>query len=248
MVAYKLGKLPARKNSVALRLRDYLALTKLPNPPASAGHQNLADNNVFGNDEYGDCVCAGAGHETLLWNREAGKVVELTTANVLTMYTSLTGFDPNDPSTDNGTDMALAAKWRQRHGLVDNDGHAHKVAAYLAITPGNIHEIKQAIYLFGALGVGWELPSSAQEQFQAGKPWTVVRHADIEGGHYTSAVGYDPDYLYIITWGRVQPVAWEFFSKYNDEAIVYLSDEFLSAGKSPEGFNVKQLTQDLRAL
>lgn len=244
----KLGKLPARKNSVSLRLRDYLSLSKLPPAPESGGHVNLVtEHDLFGNDQYGDCVCAEAGHTTILFNKEANKDVQITTDNVLEMYSALTGFNPNDPSTDQGTDMAKAAKWRKKTGLLDASGKRHKISAYLALTPGNIEELKQAIHLFSCVGVGWELPESAQMQFEAGLPWTVT-HSPIEGGHDTGAIGYDPDFIYIITWGKVQKVTYEFFSKYCDEGIVYFSEEMLENGKSLEGFNVSQLRADLGAL
>lgn len=246
---YKLGKLPAVKNSVSFRLRDYLALSKLPQAPVTGGHQDLiTEHNMFDNDHYGDCVCAEAGHTTIQFNKEAGKTVNISTDNVLAMYTALTGFNPKDPNTDQGTDMALAAKWRQKTGLADMSDARHTIAAYLAVTPGNIEELKQAIYLFGCVGIGWELPNSAQEQFQEDEPWSVVPGAEIEGGHDTGAVGYDENYLYVITWGLVQRVTWEFFSRYMDEGIVYFSDEMLENGKSLEGFNVTQLTADLKAL
>ncbi len=244
----KLGKLPARKNSVSLRLRDYLKVSSLPKPPKNSSHMILMDHHMFGNDQYGDCVCAGAGHETLLWNNEAGRNIDLTTDNILQMYSDLTGFDPSNPSTDQGTDMALAAKWRRDTGLRDNTGQTHKVAAYLALTPGNIEEVKQVIYLFDAVGIGWELPESAQKQFARGKPWVIINGSPIEGGHYTAAIGYDPTFLYIITWGKIVRVSWRFFVKYNDEGIIYFSEEFLKSDKSPEGFDKQQLVYDLSQL
>jgi hypothetical protein len=203
---------------------------------------------MFGNDEYGDCVCAEAGHTTIQFNKEAKKDIHITTQNVLAMYSAVTGFNPDNPNSDQGTNMADAAKYRQKVGLSDINGDAHKVAAYLALTPGNIEELKQAIYLFSCVGIGWELPQSAQEQFQAGQPWSVVNGSPIEGGHDTGAVGYDQDYIYIITWGKVQKVEWAFFTKYCDEGIIYFSEEMLKNGESLDGFYVSQLTKDLGEL
>lgn len=245
----KLGKLPATKNSVSFRLRDYLLLSKLPGAPVSVDHYSaIKDWQMLGNDQYGDCVWAGAGHETMLWNKDGGNVVVMTDKNVLSDYTAVTGFNPNDPSTDSGTDMGVAASYRRKTGVVDATSKRHKVDAYLSLTPGNREELMQAIYLFENVGIGWEFPASAMEQFNAGKPWTVVNGSKIEGGHYTPALGYDKDYIYIVTWGKVQAVAWSFFDKYCDEAIVYLSSEMLKNGKSLEGFNNQQLITDLKGL
>jgi len=248
MIRYKLGKLPAIKNSVSFRLRDYLALSRLPSPPPTGGHPTLVtEHNMFGNDEVGDCTCADIGHVTLYWNKEAGKDVNVSTQDVLALYSAVSGYN-GTPATDNGANMADVAKYHQTIGLQDTSGTYHKCAAYMAVTPGNFEELKQSIYLFGACSIGWELPESAQEQFQADRPWSVVKGSPIEGGHDTLAVGYDTDYLYIVTWGQVQKVTWPFVVKYMDEGIVKLSDEMLENGKSLEGFDVDQLQTDLAAL
>lgn len=245
---YKLGKLPAVKNSVSFRLRDYLKLSTLPQAPVVGGHIDLAnDGQMFGNDAVGDCTCADVGHATLYWNKEAGKEVSISTTDVLAMYSAITGFNGTE-QTDTGANIADVAKYHQKTGLQDIAGNYHKIAAYMAVTPGNFEEIKQSIYLFGACSMGWELPESAQYQFQAEHPWSVVEYSPIEGGHDTLAVGYDADYLYVITWGRVQKVEWAFVSKYNDEGIVKLSEEMLENGKSLEGFDAVQLTEDINVL
>jgi hypothetical protein len=248
-VRYKLGKLPAIKNSVSFRLRDYLALATLPKVPKSAGHLNLAktDHNMFGNDTVGDCTCADVAHATLYWNRATGKIINISTANVIALYSAVSGYN-GSPETDNGANMATVATYHQKTGIQDESGSYHKIAAYLAISPGNIEELKQSIHLFEACSVGWELPDSAQNQFSNNQPWSIVNGATIEGGHDTLAIGYDSKYLYVITWGKIQPVEWSFVSKYMDEGIVKLSDEMLKNGVSLEGFNVTALTKDLQSL
>jgi len=85
------------------------------------------------------------------------------------------------------------------------------------------------------------------DQFNAGKPWDVVPGSTIEGGHYVPLVAHREN-LEVVTWGRVQQMTPAFLERYNDESIVYLSPEMLTAGKSPEGFNLVQLQADLAAL
>lgn len=245
---YKLGKLPARKGAIKLELSNYLALPTLV-LPKTFGHQKLVtDWAMLGNDQYGDCVWAGAGHETMLWNREAGKAVGITTANALADYAAVTGFKPDDPNTDQGTDMQVAASYRLKTGVVDSKGQRHKVGAYLAIKLGDETLLKQAMYIFGSVGIGIQFPSTAMDQFNADKPWSVVAKATIDGGHYIPGVGFDSKYVYVVSWGKCIKMTWGFFKKYADEAIVYLSEEFLTNGKSLEGFNLTQLQADLKAL
>lgn len=249
MEQFKLGKTAARPQSVKLKFSDYT--TKLPKAPATGGHMDLMSNapwGMLGNDQYGDCVWAGAAHETMLFNEEAKVGVAFTPVQVLGDYSAVTGFKPNDPSTDQGTDMQLAAKYRQDTGVLDVNGIRHKVGAYLALDKGNKAEIMQAIHLFSAVGIGIEFPDSAMTQFHAGKDWTVVKGAKLEGGHYIPGISYDQNFVYVVTWGKLIRANWAFIKKYMDEGVVYLSDEMLTGGVSLEGFNLAQLQQDLAAI
>ena len=86
------------------------------------------------------------------------------------------------------------------------------------------------------------------DQFNRNLPWSYVPGSQIEGGHYVPYVGRDHQYVYVVTWGRVQACTTDFVARFCDEAFAYLSPEFLTAGKSPEGFNLQALQADLVAL
>ena len=248
---FKLGKTPAREDAVSFKLQTYLDTAVLPSPPKRyTKHDTMVTQpwSMLGNDAWGDCVFAGAAHETMLWNAEANSTVTFTDQAVLSDYSAVTGFDPSDPATDKGTDMQVAASYRRRTGVVDGAGNRHQVAAYLAIQPSGETDLKTAIYLFSNAGIGIRFPGSAMDQFKAGKPWTVVAGAAIEGGHYVPAIGYDSRYVYVVTWGRLQKMSWQFFTQYCDEALCYLSTEMLTDGKNLEGFDVAQLQADLAKL
>ena len=107
----------------------------------------------------------------------------------------------------------------------------------------------EASYLFGVVGIGIQVPESAQTQFQNGKPWSYVPGAAIEGGHYVPIVGYPrAGYLQVVTWGKVQLMTKGFFEHYCDEAYAILDSEFLKDDKSLEGFDLAQLQADLQAI
>jgi hypothetical protein len=251
MTTLKLGlKLVGRSRPIKLKFSKYAA--DLPAPPAEFGHEGLIAAGAWGmlgNDQVGDCVIAGAYHETMLWAKEGGKSVEATTANALKTYSAITGYDPTDPSTDQGTDMDAAAKYRRHTGIVDAAGAVHKVGAYLDLDPGNLKQLRQAAWLFGAVGLGIEVPDFAMAQFNAGEAWDVQagRH-EIEGGHYIPAVAMRGGDILVVTWRRIQRMTESFFRKYCDQAIVYLSEEMLTAGKSPEGFDLATLKADFTAI
>jgi hypothetical protein len=52
-----------------------------------------------------------------------------------------------------------------------------------------------------------------------------------------------------VTWGALKPMSWQFSSTYMDEAFAVLStSDWLTAGKSPTGFDLAALQQDLQAI
>jgi hypothetical protein len=250
---FKLGKKPARPGAVTFKLARYLVKPELPTPPKVFGHHDLIDGKwgMLGNADYGDCVWAGAAHETMLWNGEASRTVTFSDDAVLRDYAAVTGFRRNDPDTDQGTDVQMAASYRRKTGVLDAKGRRHKVAAYLALRPGDVDQLMLAMYLFSAVGIGIRFPESAMDQFNAGKPWDVVAGPQPREGHYIPGFGRDiKGNIVVVTWGRIQRMTPRFYKKYCDEAIAYVSEEMLVPPNdlSLEGLNIAQLKADLKAL
>lgn len=244
----KLGKKPPVPDHRDLLFESY-ARPGLPRPPASFGYYSeLPDWQMLGNDSYGDCVWAGADHETMLWTKLGGRPARFSDQDALADYAAVTGFDPADPSTDRGTDVRNALKYRQKTGVIDASGKRHRIGAYVALEPGDYSQLCEAVYIFGAAGIGIEFPDSAMSQFSQGKPWSVVPAAKIDGGHYVPVVGRAHRHLLCVTWGRLQPLTKAFFERYCDEAWCILSAEQLEHGKTRAGFDLAELKADLRAL
>ncbi|HJZ73307.1 MAG TPA: hypothetical protein VKE51_16300 [Vicinamibacterales bacterium] len=263
----KLGKKPATYDSRDLLFAKYRTSEPLPSHPKHFGHEKLVaaqgwqmlgngpDNTVApGFTGAGDCVFAGGDHETMLWTIEGGQPATFTGANAIHDYSAVTGYNPHAPvdpngenPTDQGTNVRDALKYRQKTGLIDAKGTRHRIGAYVALEVGNLNQLLEALYLFGIVGIGIEFPESAMDQFDQGKPWSVVAGAKIAGGHYIPLVAYR-QMLECVTWGRIQKVTSSFYSKYCDEAWAILSPEMLASGKSPEGFDLAQLQSDLNAL
>lgn len=242
----KLGKKAAQYDHRDLMLERYLDYSKLPLLPHSFGNETLfADWGMFGNDEAGDCVWAGAAHETMLWTAVGDPVTAVfDTKSVLSDYSAVTGYDASDPNSDQGTDMHDATKYRQQVGIVDALGNRHKIGAYAWLEPGNYLAMLHAVHLFKAVGLGFEIPNSAIDQNQDGRSWRVVGGSRIVGGHYVPAVAKRKN-LQVITWGATQGVSEGFYKRYNDEACVMFSEEMLVAGRSIDGFDVATLLKDL---
>lgn len=246
----KFGKQPARHDERTLLFSTYRSAHPLAiTVPQNYGHYEVVQNlGMLGNDSVGDCVFAGGAHETMLWTGEVGKQALFDDQSVLSDYSAVTGYDPSDPNTDQGTDVLTALNYRRKTGLIDARGVRHKIGAYVALEPGNWDQLLEAMFIFSAVGVGINFPSSAMKQFDAGKPWSVVPNSHFEGGHYIPAVGRSHNYWDLFTWGKVQRATRAFYEKCCDEAYAILSEEMLDNGFSPEGFDLAQMTADLKVV
>ena len=247
MAGLCLGKLPARPNAVAFKLEAYADLSALPPIPNDFGHEEgmPVPWGMLGNNQYGDCVVAGGAHETMLWAHMAGRSLSFNTANVLADFQAITG---QPPSATVGADMQQAAAYRQRVGLLGADGKRHKIAAYLALRPGDVRELYAAMYLFGAVGIGFRFPSNGFDQFNAHQSWHITSGQSFTGeGHYVPAVALRSN-IVTVSWGRFMAMRPSAYASWCDEAIAYVSQEALIDGRSPEGFDYQALLSDLQNL
>lgn len=246
-----LGKLPARPNAIKFKLSTYVDLAALPPVPKDFGHEAYIPPinwQMLANNKWGCCVISGAGHETKLWSREGGKPEPtFTDTDIAEDFTAITG---QPPGPDNGADMQAAASYRLRTGLRDNTGVRHKIGAYLEISPGNLKELYAAMYLFGAVGIGFRFPTNTGfAQFANHQSWHIVSGMTFDGsGHYVPGVALRGGNIVCVTWGRFQAMRPSFFASLCDEAVAYVSPEMLTAGKSPEGLDYASLIADLNAL
>lgn len=254
MSELRLGKRPATPDR-----RDLLFANYRESPiglPKTFGYGHLVkDWQMLGNGPdpqmpasfkgAGDCYWAGTAHQVMVWAAAAGaKVPTFKTVDVLAAYAS-TGYDPRTGAGDNGTDVRKGLGYVQKTGLVDASGVRHKIGAYVALEPGNLTQLREALYLFGAVGIGIQFPSYAEDQFAAGKSWSYRSGGSIEGGHYIPVV-LNP--LQVVTWGQLQKMTASFYSHLCDEAWAIISPDFLHNGKSPAGFDLAQLTADLKTV
>ncbi len=261
MPQLKLGKLPATADDRDLLFANYVDLgTVLPQVPDAFGHeQAVPEWGMLGNgpdpemgpnfEGAGDCVFAGAAHETMLWTAVGDGEATFSTHGVLDDYGAVTGYTPSDPNSDQGTNVRDALNYRRQTGVVDAHGQRHTIGAYVALQPGNLDHLYAALYLFGAVGIGINFAETAMQQFHNGEPWDVVAGAKIEGGHYVPLVAKRSGMLDCVTWAKVQPMTLEFFTTYCDEAYALLSADLLGEdGVSPEGFKLAELQADLAAV
>lgn len=241
---YKLGKLPARHDTRTLKLARYTAA--LPPPPPQCWYQErISAWEMFGNDTLGDCVAAAAGHMVMQWTAYAGTAFIPAESDIIKFY-EYSGYDPNDPSTDQGWELLSALQVWRANGVA-----GHKVAAYMSINPSDMEQLKLAVQLFGNVYLGIQLPLNAQDQsswhIDDTDPETAV--AGSWGGHCVPIVGYDVELFTCVTWGALMNMSPHWIARYSDEAYAVVSADWITqAGNSPSGFDMAQLITDLSAV
>ncbi len=192
-----------------------------------------------------NCAIAGSIEEIRLANTLAGKPVEFTDAQAEQAYHEITGWNPGP---DDGTDVRQLFDYRQATGIADAAGTRHKIVAYAGLTPGDFGELLVALSIFDMVGIGIQVPDFCEAQFEAGQPWHLVpgRHS-IEGGHYVPVVGAtDRHTAQLFSWGALGGITEAFYAAYNTVAVVALTEEMFTGGKSPEGVDFARMAADLK--
>ena len=241
----KLGKKPFVADKRDLKFKAFRKPKELPKRPKNFGNENVVDDwQMLGNNECGNCVFAGGAHEHMLFCGVVGTPAAFETADVVSAYSAVTGYVPGDESTDNGTAVRDALKYRREVGLIDNKGEPHKIGAYVRLEPGNTDYLFEALWLFDVVGIGIEFPDSAFDQFDQGLPWKIAKGSPVGGGHYVPLVA-KRNRLYCVTWGKLQEMTIGFYKKYCDEAWAYIAEDDLKEGVSMEGFDLQALEEHL---
>ena len=248
---YKLGKLPKQDDDRNLMLARYLT-PAAPTPPAAVDYASaVKDWGMLGNDTVGDCAFAGQAHADMLWAANAEhRQLPITTAMVLTAYSSVTGYDPHDDGpggnpTDRGTSLLDALKFWRKRGI-----DRQTIKAFVEVDTQSVENAKLAIDLFGCLYVGVALPDAVLPSGPGELPsWTVTPDGtprtkpDPHNGHCVVYAAYDATGPTVITWGTTVKASWGFHTAYCDELYAALSPVWLR--HDPPGIDVATLTADL---
>jgi hypothetical protein len=243
----KLGKHPARHDPRTLQLANYLRPEALSTIPPTIDWTSKVTQGwpMMRNDTLGDCTCAAAGHLIEEWTANATQIQIPSDADIIQAYSAITGYNPEDPSTDRGAVETDVLNYWRKTGIA-----GHRIDAYATLEPGNHDHVRAATYIFGGCYIGVALPSSAQTQ----QVWAVPpggphgRGAPGSwGGHAVPVVAYDAVGLMVVTWGALKRMTWSFWDAYCDEAYVIISEDWLtSADRTPTGFDMAALQQDLQ--
>lgn len=243
----KFGRKPYDYNKPTVHLENYLTGSLPPAPKVIDRATKVKTWPMYLNDKIGDCTIAAAGHEIEAWTAYANVENLITNTSVLSVYEQISGYNPDDPSTDTGCEVTDVLKYWQKTGI-----GGHKIAAWAEIDAGNITLMKQVLNVFGSVYLGINFPASADDQFNAGKPWSYVAGSPIEGGHAIPIQRWDDGHvgsIEVVTWGVLQRMTLGFARHYVEEAYVVVSQDWITAnGDSIEGLSLPELIADSRSL
>jgi hypothetical protein len=212
----KLGRLPEDPRKPRLQLKHYLKAAYKGSVPDVVDYSGkVATWPMYLNDRLGDCTAADAGHGVQQWTAWGqGQPVTVGDNDVEAFYSGSTGYDSQDPSTDQGGTMQEVNDYFRKTGLA-----GHSIEAFFRVDTDDLDEVRAALYLFGCVSVGMAFPGFAMDQFEAGQPWHVQnprpRNYKIEGGHDVLVVAARKGgNLTVVTWGRLQEVTPAFWMAY----------------------------------
>jgi hypothetical protein len=228
---YKLGKLPARKDTRTIKMSAILkTLPPIPDEhDVDAALTGIADDHMFANNKYGDCVMAARAHMTLRFEKfEQNQLISITDKNVTDEYFKETG------GPDTGLNMLDSLNYWRQTGWTLADGHNYKIHAFASVEQTDTDQTKAAIYLFRGVYFGIWVAQYYYDQFKAGNYfWDVVANDGGNiGGHALygmkylkiKATGYNDIGPIFITWGKYVQVTWAWWKKYVEEAYIVIDE------------------------
>jgi hypothetical protein len=235
--ALKFGRLPGQ---VPIGLHDltHYAAGRLPRPPAKVAVPAVADWDMDGNDQWGDCGVAAVNHGFMAAAADTRERETFPTADdVVSYYFDYTGGD------DSGVVLSDFLAYVRQTGF-----YGHTVSAYAPVSIQNVPVLQFVIDAYDFAYVGINVTQAMMDAAQGDPPWTWTADdvaGDTIGGHCIILAGYDSSWLYGITWGAVVRIAYPAWHLMADEAWAIIGGELEHAKTDGHGISLAALTADL---
>ena len=244
----------------APKLKTFLKAEAIPPTPdnidwSSAAIQVIED--VEGNADHGDCVQAEDAHYIAVLTGNANALYSYTDAQTLADYSAITGYNPADPNTDQGTDPIADLNYRVTNGYADGS----KDAGWAMVDATDRAEIRYALAEFGNLKMWFGVPDSIVASMPTGSGfvWDVSAGAtNQDNGHCIGSCGYNPikvvavaataQGLLVMTWGMLGIITWAavaawFVPSAGGGMAVRVSMDWVNSksGTAPSGLNASAM-------
>jgi hypothetical protein len=238
-----LGKRPAVHDPRVMRLRDVLIKV----PPTMGKMNWRADSpaagvNMLGNNIAGNCVWCTGFHWIEQASLYTGQPLPSapTTNECLAAYAAGTGYNSNDPSTDNGTVVmgpgGMVEFWTKTGLLCGGKRNFLTSAATV--------NIRDPLELQIALSLGPVMVGASLSQANVDADYVWVAGGPPIGGHEFMVQGCEilsngDAYFDVETWDGQRRYGPDFAAQNVDEAVMVLDEAFFDkAGFDPAGIDM----------
>jgi hypothetical protein len=245
---FKFGRRPP-KNAAALELAPLLTGIVPLHPAGDDNLARLANWQMLGNDQYGDCVAVTwANVRRLVTTTLAAPGYYPDMASVIAIYRTQ---NPGFPSQDDGMDIQTLLEYLVKTGGPDSI----KAVAFAKVDHTKPDEVAAAIAIFGSVWTGLTVLDSNMDDFDAGRPWDYNASSAVDGGHSVIVGGYglpgsgplSGDERFI-TWAAETSFTDAFWTHEVEECWVVVWPEHLGSASFQQGIDVNQLALDYQAL
>lgn len=205
--------------------------------------------DALGNDRIGCCVPAATLRLVQLWRNLAGGDRRKPTAErVRGLYTAWAGYNPNDPSTDRGTETDVAFSRFCREGYLWSD-QMEIVPRWTVLEADgmapDLRHVKMGIYALGGVLATIRMPQSALSETTLWlQPQPGTDEARDAGAHEILLCGYDAQgTFYGVSWGYDIAIRPAFLTTRLLQASAFASDAWIDAttGRTPSGLDRDQI-------
>jgi hypothetical protein len=195
------------------------------------------------NNKIGDCTCAAFYHARQVWSfHSTGAVITDPDENVLQLYSSVSGYDPNAPldaqgnnPTDVGADEQTVVKYLYSVGGKTGPGGSgiDKIRAFAKVDPKKPDDVKRTIFDCGLAYIAFVVPSSweAAANLQPTPIWDTKNYGTSKSNdtHAVILTGYDSDGYKLISWGKRFQMTNKFYDAFVLEVYAITDDLWFKA-------------------
>lgn len=239
------GRNPKKEDPQGRNLMMSNYVSAVPDPPKEVNNLQRVYSKLYindptvlfpmlGNDQAGDCTFAGWGHFKTIANGLVGRKSIPTEKDTLNAYYKFTH------GQDSGCNELDIMRKGKKCGIL-----GEKVPFYVSVNPKNLKEVRQTIWLFGAIYIGFNVQQSCQDDFENRVPWTPGQL--LNEGHCVITPNYTHDMFTNLTWGNTQEGTVDWWNECVDEAWLIVFPQAKEKGFL-EGFDWDQLIADAQAI